>query len=164
MNESSGAPESPAGVSAMGLYQPAPEERHGGDRNSDEDQQSLTASGWSQVSFSEPQGKSVKCALACLCYLSLWMIFNAPSFFMWLPSTWSHFFWTRVALWSTIIHFPAQVRPTLHIQQHHSLMVASTGDNGFSLLNITPYNQIHMYCHIIAMKSPGVANNINDAQ
>lgn len=54
----SGAPESPAGVSAVGLHQPSPEERLGGDRKSDKDQQSLTAIGRNQVSFSKPQGKS----------------------------------------------------------------------------------------------------------
>lgn len=42
-----------------------------------------------------------------------------------LLSTWSHFSWTRVALWSTIIHSPPQVRRTLHYLQHHCVMVAA---------------------------------------
>lgn len=41
----SGADESPAGVGAVGLHQPSPEERHRGDRKRDQDQQSLTAPG-----------------------------------------------------------------------------------------------------------------------
>lgn len=56
----SGAAESPAGVSAVGLHQPAPEERHRGDRECDQDQQSLTATGRGQVSFPEPQGKILR--------------------------------------------------------------------------------------------------------
>lgn len=57
---SSGAPESPAGVGAVGLHQPSAEEGHRGDRTRQKDQQAFTAAGGSQVSFPEPQGKSYK--------------------------------------------------------------------------------------------------------
>lgn len=46
----------------------------------------------------------------------------APSAF---SSTWSLFFWTRVALWSTIIHSPPQVRHALGVSFHHRLVVAA---------------------------------------
>lgn len=65
---SSGAPESPAGVGAVGLHQPSAEEGHRGHRTRQKDRQALTAAGGSQVSFPEPQGKSCKHVLqVCLC-------------------------------------------------------------------------------------------------
>lgn len=51
----SGAAGPPAGVRALGLHQPFPEEIHGGHRQCDQEQQSLPAPGRAQVSFFEPQ-------------------------------------------------------------------------------------------------------------
>lgn len=53
----SGAAGPPAGVRALGLHQPFPEEIHGGHRQCDQEQQSLPAPGRAQVSFFEPQCK-----------------------------------------------------------------------------------------------------------
>lgn len=51
------AAESPVGVSAVGLHQPFPKERHRGDRKCDKNQQSGTAAGGAQVSLSQHQGR-----------------------------------------------------------------------------------------------------------
>lgn len=125
-----GAAEPPAGVSAVGLHQPPPEERHRGDRKCHWDQQSLTAPGWAQVSFPKPKGKS---------WHPLFLFASVRAFLptsgfncTFLLSTWSHSSWTRVALWSTIIRCPPQVRHALHNQPHRCLVAASVEANGFS--------------------------------
>lgn len=68
-------------------------------------------------------------AVECACLK--WLRFLKKNISLkWLPcvaphSIWSHFSWTRVALWSTIIPFPPQVR---HISKL-TTSLSSKGDN-----------------------------------